>query len=124
MATDDRRPGFVFRWTRRLLILLAVVVLAAWVVSVSGLYFWFNVTPEDRVRVEYGRAVWRHVPGGTARSDAGVDGGASRIEWGYERRSGDSGRHKTRIPLWMPFFALLFLVLGMTFWRWRRVNAA
>ena len=120
MADSRQRAGPLFRWTRRLLILLAGLTLFTWVITTTGLYFWFNVGAENRLRFEYGRIVWRHVDGGTARSSAGVDGGANKALWSYERA--DYGSHQiTRIPLWMPF--LLFVGGAFALTHVRRIRA-
>ena len=124
MGGDDRRPGFFFRWTRRLLVALGVLTVLVFGITSSGLYGWFNVTPEDRVRIEYGNIWWRHVQGGTARQDTGVDAGASKIRWRFERKHLGDGRTWTYIPLWMPALFFFGTATAMTFWRWRHVNAA
>jgi len=113
MADHRQQAGPLFRWTRRLLILLAGLTLLSWVLTTTGLYFWFNVGAENRLRFEYGRIVWRHVDGGTTRTSAGVDGGASKALWSYE--SADHGsRQITCVPLWMPFLIFAGGALGMT----------
>ena len=65
---------------------------------------------------------WRHVEGGTARTYAGLDGGASKAEWALETR-GSAGRRLTKIPLWVPFSALVGLMGGMTLVRRWRLRA-
>ena len=113
MAACDPHGGALFRWTRRLLILLAGLALVSWLVTTSGLYFWFNIGAEDRFRFEYGRIVWRHVDGGTTKTYAGVDGGASKALWSFERIDYGS-RQITHIPLWMPFLLFAGAALGLT----------
>ncbi len=118
------RPGLLFRWSRRLLVGLALLTLVIWSVTTNGLYFWFNIGSENRLRFEYGRVVWRHVEGGTARSYAGVDGGASLALWSFEHHAAD-GRFIHRIPLWAPFAGLVGAALCMTcLRRWRKTANA
>ena len=119
MAEAAPPPGPVFRWTRRALGLLAGVTALAFIVTTSGLYFWFNLGGEDRCRFEYGRLVWRHHETPSASGSGGLDGGASRVEWGLETSRG--GTHRVvKIPLWMPFLLFVGLAVGMTLvQRWR-----
>ena len=122
MPASDR-PGPVFRLARCLLVVLALLTALVWLVTTQGLYVWFNVGAEDRIRIEYGRVVWRHVEGGTVRTTAGVDGGAKRALWTFER-SGGATRSTTRIPLWMPFALFAGGALGMTLARRARARRA
>ena len=120
------RPGPAFRWSRSALGLLALCTAVIWLITTNGLYFWFNVGSENRLRFEYGRLNWRHVDGGTSRTYAGLDAGASKAEWAFESRAGE-GRRMTKIPLWAPFLILAGLVVGMTYgrrWRLRARNGA
>lgn len=103
---------------------MAVLMAASFFLTTNGLYFWFNLGEENRLRFEYGRIVWRHVDGGTARTTAGVDGGASRVDHDYERKVIDPSRSITRIPLWIPFLAFVGGAVAMTFVRRSRHRRA
>lgn len=123
MENERAGPGLAFRWTRRVLLLIAALIFLSWLITITGLYFWFNVGPEDRFRFEYGRIVWRHVDGGTAHTYAGVDGGASRAHWTFKSARYDTHRITT-IPLWMPFLFFVGTTLGMTLARRIRSRVA
>lgn len=98
---------------------MAALTLLAWLLTTTGTYFWFNIGSEDRFRFEYGRIVWRHVDGGTARTTGGVDGGARRALWTFEYA--DHGHQQiTRIPLWMPLLLFTGTAVTMTIARHRR----
>lgn len=124
VSRDHPRPGLLYRSTRALLWSFVAAFALAYLVTSTGLYFWFNLGSENRLRVEYGRIWWRHVEGGTARQSAGMNGGGSRIELDYEFKE-RAGRWDARIPLWMPLlllFSLLILMSVLRRYRYRAVR--
>lgn len=123
MDEKRARAGPLFRWTRRFLLVAAGLAFVSWLLTTTGLYFWFSVGAENRFRFEYGRVVWRHVDGGTASSSTGADGGARKALWSFER-SDHGSRQTTRIPLWMPFLLFVGGAIGMTLVRRARSVSA
>ncbi len=114
------RPGLLYRWSRFVLVMLLVWLSLSWVITVGGTYYWFSIGDNNKVRMEYGRAVWSHGPGrANLGSRSGVDGGGSHTRWQLEVRETDAG-FVAEIPLWMPGGAILLILLAMAGFRWSR----
>ena len=117
------KPGWVYRGTQITLGLLLAWTVLSWIVTTNGLYYWFTLTDDDKVRVEYGRIRWTHNEGaGTHGTSAGLGGGGNRIEWSLETSDFGSG-FRLRIPLWMPAAGCLFLLLLMAGVRLYRIRS-